>query len=95
MILDAQAGDVLTVGAGLQLRTGEIMWLFPDRTSALVCWHDSGRTTRLWPGADARIQHRELAELEVPEPRGGKSHRPTPTQTTDKAFAGAPHPALR
>ncbi|NUP46317.1 MAG: hypothetical protein HOW97_03230 [Catenulispora sp.] len=90
MIIDGQAGDLLSAGN----RTGEILWLFPGRASAMVCWRDTGRTTRFWPGADARIQHRDLAELEVPEPR--RMTRTIPAmQTSDKDVADTPHPALR
>jgi hypothetical protein len=91
MTIEAQVGDLLSIGS----RTGEIVWLFPGRASAMVCWRDTGRTTRFWPGADARIQHRELAELEVPEPRRRKARANPAKQTSDKAFADAPHPALR
>lgn len=95
MIIHVQAGDLLTIGAGSRLRTGESMRLFPDRASALACSHDSGRTTRPWPGADARNQRRELAELQVPGPRRRPPCTITLIQTPDKPIADAPHPALR
>jgi hypothetical protein len=71
-----KAGDLITVPGGWRKRTGEICFIPVGRLSVLVCWQDTGRTTLIWPGADARYQHRDLAELEAPRPRRPSRRRP-------------------
>lgn len=74
-----KAGDLITVPGSVKRRTGEITFIAAGRGSVFVCWKDTGRTTRMWPGPDARYEHRDLSELKVPPPRRAR-RRPTTDQ---------------
>ncbi|MFF2009573.1 DUF1918 domain-containing protein [Streptomyces sp. NPDC058195] len=91
----ARTGDRLIVGgatAGDKGRDGEIVGLHHTDGSPPydVRWSDTGRTTLVFPGPDARVHHGPAGDSAAGLTRGGAARRPPASRRTLRRRTAAP-----